>query len=95
MALIRCARIGRSAKLLARYGWRKYHSHADTNNRNGADWINFGVNKEQFAQIMSRESLDKLRSAGFIGTAFWITDLQWKHDTSITDKQWDERITIG
>ena len=89
MVGIRVEKLGKSANLLKKMGFVKCN-HANRNNVNGFDLINFVGPKSKFDDI----DWSKLSKLGFSGVAVWFTDSQWKHNSPITEKQWSEKAVI-
>ena len=87
---IRAEKLGRGAKILIRAGFMRQKAAA-LNNRTACDFI-YPCGKKTLADFA--ELFKKLSAAGFQGIAFQWTDLQWKHNADLTDKQWQARKMI-
>ncbi len=87
---IRVQKAGKSARIFKNQGWIKLNSHADTNNRNGFDYIRCAVDGNYFKTY----DFKPFKEAGLQGLAIWFSDAQWKYNSGFTDKQWQNRRII-
>lgn len=86
---LRVERIGNATGWLKRNGWMKSYP-AQLNNRNAFNWVRPCRTHQEFKEM----SWHPLAKNGLAGLAFWITDAQWENNSGLTDKQWQERVTI-
>lgn len=88
---LRVQKIGKAHPILKSLGFLELDP-AHVNNRNGFGFQAFIKDRQKVEEF--RAMAPKLKSLGFEGLAFFITERQWELNGGMTDKQWQDRIII-